>query len=146
MYSGLVHAHSGLRWFVLIFLVLALVKCISGWMGNKEFVEGDRKTALFALIFTHVQLLLGFGLYYISPKVSFAEGAIKVALTRFYTVEHMSMMVLAVILITVGYSTSKRAATSLAKHKRVAIWYGLGLLIILAAIPWPFRGLGAGWF
>jgi len=56
------------------------------------------------------------------------------------------MMILAIILITVGYSTAKRAGTSLAKHKKIAIYYGIGLLLILASIPWPFRGLGAGWF
>ncbi len=146
MYSGLVHAHSGLRWLVLIFLILALVKGISGWMGNKEYTEGDRKMALFAMVFTHIQLLLGLGLYMISPKVSFAEGVMKNAAARFYTVEHFSMMILAIILITIGYSTAKRTSEALGKHKKIAIWYGIGLLIILAAIPWPFRGLGGGWF
>lgn len=147
MYSGLQHAHSGLRWLVLIFLVIALVKGISGWMGNKNYTEGDRKMALFALIFTHIQLLLGLGLYFISPKVSFHEGFMKETIFRFYGVEHMSMMILAIILITVGYSTAKRAGTDLAKHKKIAIWYGIGLLLILASIPWPFReALGGSWF
>jgi len=67
MYNGLLHAHSGLRWLVLLFLLVALFKGISGWMGEKEYTEGDRKMALFALIFTHVQLLLGIVMYYISP-------------------------------------------------------------------------------
>ena len=146
MYSGLVHAHSGLRWLVLLFLIIALVKGVSGWMNNKAYTEGDRKMALFALIFTHVQLLLGLWLYFISPKVSFEEGFMKMPMLRFFSVEHMSMMLIAIILITIGYSTAKRAATGLAKHKKIAIFYGLGLLIMLLSIPWPFRGLGAGWF
>ncbi len=65
---------------------------------------------------------------------------------RFYTVEHITMMILAIALITFGFSSAKRMEASLAKHKRVAITYGIGLLIMIASIPWPFRGLGAGWF
>jgi len=68
------------------------------------------------------------------------------ALLRFYTVEHMSMMIVAIILITIGFSTAKRLEDAVAKHKRVAIMYGIGLVIIIASIPWPFRELGAGWF
>lgn len=147
MYNGLLHAHSGLRWLVLLFLFIAIAKCLSGWLGNKEFSEGDRKMALFGMMFSHIQWLIGLGLYFISPKVSFQEGFMKIAHLRFFAVEHMVMMFLAVILITIGYSTAKRSSTDLAKHKKVAIFYGIGLLVILAAIPWPFReGLGGGWF
>jgi membrane protein DedA with SNARE-associated domain len=98
------------------------------------------------LIFTHIQLLIGFGLYFISPKVSFEDGVMENAVIRFFTVEHMSMMIIAIALITIGFSTAKRMEDAVAKHKRVAIMYGIGLAIILASIPWPFRGLGAGWF
>ena len=147
MYSGLLHAHSGLRWIVLILLILALVKALSGWMGGKNYTEGDRKMALYALIATHIQLVLGIVLYYISPKVSFHEGFIREPVHRFFTVEHLAMMILAVVLITVGYSTAKRVGESLAKHKRIAIWFGIGLLLMLISIPWPFReGLGGSWF
>ncbi len=147
MYSGLQHAHSGLRWLVLLFLLLALVKGISGWLGNKEYTASDRRFALLALIFTHLQLLLGFGLYFMSPKVSFHEGFMKEAIFRFYSVEHLATMILGIILITVGYSTAKRAATAVAKHKKIAIFYGIGLFLILVGIPWPFReAIGGGWF
>ncbi len=146
MYNGLLHAHSGLRWIVLVLIVWALFKAISGWMGKKEYQKSDRISALLALIFTHIQLLIGLGLYFISPKVSFQSGVMESQLLRFYTVEHMSMMIIAIALITIGFSTAKRMSDSVAKHKRVAITYGIGLLIIIASIPWPFRGLGAGWF
>jgi len=146
MYNGLLHAHSGLRWIVLILLVLALVQAVSGWMNKKDFTEGNRKVALFALIFTHIQLLIGLVLYFISPKVAFVEGFMQNDVYRFYAVEHLSLMLLAIILITVGFSTAKKAGESILKHKKIAIFYGIGLVLILAGIPWPFRGLGAGWF
>ncbi|MGN8225935.1 cytochrome B [Gracilimonas sp. BCB1] len=146
MYNGLLHAHSGLRWIVLVLLVWALFKAISGWMGKKEYHKSDRLSALLALIFTHIQLLIGLALYFISPKVSFESGVMESQVLRFYTVEHMSMMIIAIALITIGFSTAKRMSEAVAKHKRIAITYGIGLLIIIASIPWPFRGLGAGWF
>ncbi|MEX0723785.1 MAG: cytochrome B [Gracilimonas sp.] len=146
MYTGLLHAHSGLRWILLVLIVWALFKAISGWVGKKEYQKSDRISALLALIFTHIQLLLGFGLYFISPKVSFQSGVMESTMLRFYTVEHITMMIVAIALITFGFSSAKRLEASLDKHKRVAITYGIGLLIMIASIPWPFRGLGTGWF
>lgn len=146
MYEGLLHAHSGLRWIVLVLIVWALFKAVTGWSGKKEYQKSDRLAALFALIFTHIQLLIGLALYFISPKVSFESGVMESQVLRFFTVEHMSMMIIAIALITIGFSTAKRMSDSIAKHKRIAIMYGIGLLVIIASIPWPFRGLGAGWF
>lgn len=146
MYTGLLHAHSGLRWIVLVLIVWALFKSISGWMGQKEYEKSDRLAALLALIFTHIQLLIGLVLYFISPKVSFESGVMESSVLRFFTVEHSVMMIVAIILITFGFSSAKRLSESLNKHKRIAITYGIGLLIMLASIPWPFRGFGTGWF
>lgn len=146
MYTGLLHAHSGLRWIVLVLIVWALFKAISGWTGQKEYQKSDRLSALLALILTHIQLLIGLALYFISPKVSFEAGVMESSVLRFYTVEHIVMMIVAIGLITFGFSSAKRLEVSLDKHKRVAITYGIGLLIMIASIPWPFRGLGTGWF
>lgn len=146
MYTGLLHAHSGLRWILLVLIVWAIIKAVSGWMGQKEYQKSDRISALLALIFTHIQLLIGLGLYFTSSKVSFESGVMGNSVLRFYTVEHITMMIVAIALITFGFSSAKRLEASLAKHKRVAITYGIGLLIMIASIPWPFRDLGAGWF
>lgn len=146
MYNILLHLHSVTRWVVLIFIVLALYKAFAGWFGKKTFTESDKKPALFGLIFTHIQLILGFGLYFMSPYVSFAEGAMKNAVYRFYSVEHFSMMIIAIIIITLGYALSKRAKVDITKFKRVAVFYLIGLVIMLASIPWPFRFDNAGWF
>jgi hypothetical protein len=142
MYSGLVHAHSGLRWVALLLLVAAVFVSISRWRGHQTFTGGNRKLYLFTLISVHLQLVLGLILYFISPRVN--VGGISDRVVRFYTVEHITIMLLAIILVTVGYSRSKRATNATQKHRLVGIFYGIGLLLILAGIPWAFRNLGAG--
>lgn len=144
MYSGLVHAHSGLRWIALVLLVAAVVTAVGKWQGRGGYTDGNRKLYLFTLISVHTQLLLGIVLLFISPKVNF--GMMSEKLYRFYSVEHTTGMLIAIILITIGYSRSKRALDATAKQRLVAIFYGIGLLLILASIPWPFRIAGAGWF
>ncbi len=141
MYTGLVHAHSGLRWVALLLLLAAVFVSISRWQGNKSFTEGNRKLYLFTLISVHLQLVLGLILYVISPKVNFDGLSNRVV--RFYTVEHIAIMLLAIVAITIGYSRSKRATSDTQKHRLVGILYGIGLLLILVGIPWAFRNLGA---
>lgn len=100
-----------------------------------------------AMAFTHIQILLGAALFFMSEKVSFHAGFMKEPMARFFAVEHTSMMVIAVVLLTIGYSKAKRQNEAAKKHNTVLMFYGIGLLIILAAIPWPFRtALGGGWF
>jgi hypothetical protein len=144
MYSGLVHAHSGLRWIALLLLVAAVATAFSRWQSRADFTESNRKLYLFTLVSVHIQLVLGLVLYFMSPKVD--TGMISDKLYRFYTIEHLVGMLIAIALVTVGYSRSKRQRVAVNKHKTVAIFMGLGLLLILASIPWPFRIPGAGWF
>jgi hypothetical protein len=144
MYNGLLHAHSGLRWLVLFFLVAAIGMAWRGWSNKSAYPGG--KMPLLALIFTHIQLILGFVLYFISPKVQFVSGVMKNAQLRFYTVEHISLMLIAIVLITMGYSKAKRQQAAIQGHKTIFNYYVAGLILILVSIPWPFRGLGAGWF
>jgi uncharacterized membrane protein len=91
---------------------------------------------LFGLIFAHIQLLVGLILYFYSPFVKLTEMAatMKDASLRYWTVEHLVMMIFAVVLITVGHSKSKKATDAVQKHRTVAIFYGLALLVILVAI------------
>lgn len=144
MYSGLVHAHSGLRWIALVLLLAAVVVAIGKWQGRSGYTDGNRKLYLFTLIAVHTQLLLGLALFFISPKVNFS--LISEKLYRFYTVEHTAGMLIAIILVTIGYSRSKRATDAVTKQRLIGIFYGIGLLLILASIPWPFRIIGAHWF
>lgn len=114
--------------------------------GSKTFTTKDKKLGLFALIFTHTQFLLGIILYFLSPKVVFSGIAMKDSVLRFYLVEHLSLMTLAVVLITIGYSKSKKASTDSKKLKLIFGFFLVGLILILAGIPWPFQNYGTGWF
>ena len=147
MYSALKHSHSGLRWVVLALLIAAIVAAWQAWSKKDNSQSKPGKVALFALIFTHVQLLLGLVLYFVySPYVQFTAGVMKDKLLRFYTVEHLVGMLIAIILITIGYSKGKRQLPDAKGHKTLFTYYLIGLVLILLSIPWPFRGLGAGWF
>ena len=143
-YSILQHSHSGLRWLVLVFLVLAIMNAYNAWKSNTSVWPTHKKTLLFALIFTHLQIVLGLILYFISPKVIFAGSSMKDAASRFFLVEHSLGMVIAATLITIGYSKAKRSLSG--GGKSVFMYYLIGLLVILISIPWPFRNLGGAWF
>lgn len=126
MYQILKSAHSGWRYLVLILLVVAIIQALAGWLGKKPYTEGNRKINLFTLIFVHTQILIGLVLYFMSPLV---EAGI-----RYWKMEHIAMMIFAAILVTVGNARSKRGDDPVAKHKAVALYFGLALIIIVAAI------------
>ncbi|GAA4783270.1 cytochrome B [Olivibacter ginsenosidimutans] len=136
MYTGLKHLHSGLRYVVLLLLIIAIITAISRLIGKQPYTEGNRKLNLFTLISAHIQLLVGLGLYALSSLVTFSDmgTVMKTANLRYWTVEHITMMVIAIVLITVGHSKAKKAVVATAKHKSIAIFYTLALVFILAAI------------
>lgn len=143
MYNILLKAHSGFRYIVFILLLLALIQAIAGWLGNKTYTESNRKINLFTLVSAHIQLLIGLALYFVSPNVMLSNigAAMKDNNARYWTVEHLVMMIIAIVLITVGFSKSKKAVTAIAKHKTIAITYGLALIIIIVAILSSHRPL-----
>ncbi len=143
MYEILKHTHSGLRWVALILILMAIYNSITA----KEFTKREKLINLFSMVSLHTQLLLGLVLYFISPRVSFAAGWMKDASFRFYGMEHLAGMLIAIALITVGYVKSKKGTTQAAIYKPIKLFYIIGLILILASIPWPFRAnLGGGWF
>jgi len=146
IYSIFVHIHSGLRWLVLIIIIIAIINSALRLTRKSGSNFRDCVFNRLALIFMHLQLVLGLVLYFISPKVVFDASSMKVSLLRFYLVEHIGLMIIAVILITIGYVKSDRTADEIKKYKHVVVYYSIALVLILASIPWPFRGLGAGWY
>jgi uncharacterized membrane protein YozB (DUF420 family) len=151
MYEILLRSHSGLRWVVLILVLGAIARAVTN-MSSGKFTALDDKLSLFSLISAHIQLLLGLILYFISPFVKAAMemgmgAAMKDTVMRFWLVEHIFGMVVGIALITVGRIAAKKATEDKTKFKKIAVYFGIGLLIILATIPWPFREvLGRGWF
>jgi len=142
----LVHVHSVLRWVVLILMLAAIFKAFGGWRSKRAYTAADKKLAMFAMISFHTQYTLGLILYFISAKVQFVPGMMKNSMLRFYGIEHLLGMTIAFVLITIGYSKSKKLVESPAKFKKVFIFYLIALLIVIAMIPWPFRELlGARW-
>jgi len=142
MYQALLHTHSGLRWILLIMIIVNVLNAFGGYGGKKEVKSGDKKLSLVALICTHLQVLIGLSLYAISPKVQFSGSTMGNSMLRFFTMEHTVMMLIAVILVTIGHRAVKSGS-----FKKEFWYYFVALVIILAAIPWPFRAiLGAGWF
>jgi hypothetical protein len=149
MLTGLAHTHSLLRWILLILLVYAVFRALSA--GGKRYFEKDRKTALVVLILSHLQLLLGLGLYFGKSYHTMltASDVMKNAFMRFWAVEHLTGMLLAIALITIGYGKIKRGTDDAGKWKAQRLFYTIALIIILLMIPWPFRGPefeAYGWF
>jgi hypothetical protein len=145
MLTGLLHTHSLLRYFILISLILVIVNSLLGMMNRKPFGKWDNKFSLYLLIFTHMQLVVGIILYFINLSqnrlVQFNENTMKDDGLRYWAVEHLVGMLVAVVLITVARASSKRLADDTAKHKRLFIFNLVALAVIVATISIGDRGL-----
>jgi hypothetical protein len=133
-YSFVQHLHSGFRYIVLVLFIYAIISAFIGWLGNRPYSNGNRLTNLFAMISAHTQLLIGIVLYFLSPLVAFNSTTMKDPVTRYFTVEHWVMMVIAIAIITIGHSKSKKLTVPQDKHKIIALFYTLALLIIIVAL------------
>jgi hypothetical protein len=141
MYTFIKEAHSGWAYLVLLLLVVAVLNSLSGFSANRAFTAKDKKIALFALIASHIQLLLAMFLYFLSPyyntmkEIGMGE-VMKNSELRLYIIEHPLMNIIAIILITVGWSKHKAATTDKAKFKSIWLMYLIALVLILSRIPW----------
>ncbi|MEW5676669.1 hypothetical protein ABGT15_10175 [Flavobacterium enshiense] len=136
MYEIIQKAHSGVAYLALTVLVVAVINALLGYTSKKAFTDKDRKIALFALIFCHIQLLLGLILYFVSPMGFDVLGEMSDSLLRKTSLEHPLTNILAIALITVGWSTHKKQQTDQAKFTKIALFYFIGLVLLLAMIPW----------
>jgi hypothetical protein len=133
--------HSYLAYVALAVLFLAVANALMGLAGNRMFTMGkDLRLSLFALILCHIQLLVGLLLYFVSPSgfnaiQEFGMGGLNAA-ARLLAVEHPFVNILAVIFITIGWSKHKKIMEGKKKFKTIAIYYGIGLILILSRIPW----------
>lgn len=137
MYSILKASHSHFAWLALLAIGIAAIVALMAYMGKKG--SSQLKTfALIGLIMAHLQLLMGLILYFVSPNgMSNLSGAtMKDSFGRLLALEHPLMNIIALVLITIGYSKSKKLIGTLAASKTIMIYYGLGLILILIRIPW----------
>ena len=145
MQTGLIHLHNFLRWLILILLLISIFKAYSGWQSKEAFKTGDKKIWLFTMISAHITLLLGlyqvalgrFGIF----STSLPEGTrvMKDTFFRFFWVEHPVGMIVAIVLITLGYGMAKKPVSDEVKYKKAFYYFLIALIVILASIPWPFR-------
>jgi len=145
MDTGLVYLHNILRWIILILLLASIFTSLSKWQGKKSFTAGDAKLWLFTMISGHITLLLGlyqvlFGRFgIVSTTLPAGTNIMKDSFYRFYWVEHPVSMIIAIVLITLGRRSAKMQVADNVKFKRAFWFFLVALLLILAAIPWPFR-------
>ena len=139
MNQALLNVHSYLAYAALILLVLASINAIVGLTSKKFFKDNDLRLSLFTLIICHTQLLVGLIVYFVSEKgfQAFAiEGAMKNPELRLTMLEHPLINIIALALITIGWSKHKKEESNNGKFKKIAIFYTLGLLLILLRLPW----------
>lgn len=133
--------HSYWAYLVLLILIIAVINAIIGFTSKKEFKAKDLRISLFALITAHIQLILGFVAYYFSvyyetmKNVGMGE-VMKNSELRKPLIEHPLLILIAIALITIGFSKHKKKTTDAAKFKTIAIFYTIALILILAVIPW----------
>lgn len=135
--------HSLLRWGILFTVAVAGSAALMGWLRNGPVITWQRATAIWAMVLCHVQLVIGFVLYGFDIANGKFERMAPDSM-RYWKFEHMGMMLIVIILVTVGRLASKKANTERGKHMRVAIFYLLALLVMLAMIPWPTTAMGEG--
>ncbi|WP_214072887.1 hypothetical protein [Mucilaginibacter sp. dw_454] len=145
MYNTLLALHSLTRWLVLGSLIFALFRAYRGWLLKKQFLKTDSVSRMVAASAAHVQLVFGLWLYFISPIVAYFLHNFHTAMheraIRFFGMEHVTMMLIAITIITIGAAKAKRKPTDKEKFKTMAIWFTIGLLIILSSVPWSFSPL-----
>ena len=145
MYSFLLAVHSLIRWFVLASLVFSLYCAYRGWLLNKTYSKFDNTVRSITATIAHIQLVFGLWLYFISPIVAYflhhLQDAMHERAIRFFGMEHITMMLTAIVIITIGSVKAKRKPSDKEKFKSMAIWYTIALLIILSSVPWSFSPL-----
>jgi hypothetical protein len=141
MYETIKFLHSYWAYLVLILLVISTFNALIKYFGNKDFGAFDFRVSLFTLIVFHIQLLIGIVLYFLSPYFSLISNKgmgeiMKDSLLRSNIIEHPLTMIIAVVLITMGYSKHKKKLTSKPKFKMLSIFYTIALILVLVKIPW----------
>jgi len=140
-------AHSFFRWIVSFSLLYAVYRAYRGYTAGRSFTRTDNLVRHWTATFVHIQMTLGFILYFTSPLIRFffshTGEATEHPEALFFGLVHIVLMLTAVVIITIGSALAKRETEARRKFRYMLVWFGLGLIIILAAVPWPFSPLAA---
>ncbi len=136
MYEILRHTHGGIRYLLLLSIAFALFCFVTGWARNRNFSIWDKRAALISLILSHLMLVTGLVLYFISPvsypnQLASGEADMTNASFRYFAVEHLMMMLIAIALLTIGYSRAKRVSHDFKKFK-ILLWTYLSAVVIVS--------------
>lgn len=151
MYLSVLMLHSWLRWVVLFLGLWAVVRGFLGTSGQRRWTSADDTAGRLFAITMDVQFLVGLLLYGVfSPltmqALSDMAGAMRNSTLRFWAVEHLALMVVAVVLVHLGRARSRRAVADSSRHQSAALFYGMALVAMMLAIPWPFMSVGRPFF
>lgn len=146
MQTGFVHLHNLLRWVIVVLLLISLIKAYTGWTSKKVFSAADKKVWLFTMIASHITLLLGlyqvalgrFGIF----TTTLPEGSsfMKDKFYRFFWMEHPITMIGAIVFITLAHGMAKKSVSDEVKYKKAFYFLLIAAILLLAGVPWPFRG------
>lgn len=137
MYVGIKHLHSFIGYVVLLGILFSIISAPIDYFKNKPY---NKKIPAIGLGATHFQIVMGGILYFISPwgMKSLNGVAMKDTLLRLFTLEHPLIMILATVLITIGFSKAKRLKDDKVQNRTILVFYSIGLILILSRIPWMF--------
>ncbi|MVM36103.1 hypothetical protein GO755_39180 [Spirosoma sp. HMF4905] len=147
MYPTILAIHSLVRWFVLMSLLFIIYRAYTGWSLRKSFSKFDDRVRRITVSIVNIQVVVGLYLYFISPITDYFSHnykiAVKVGEMRFFGLEHVLLMIIALTIISIGSVKIKNKSKDTEKFKTMAIWFTIGLLAILTSIPWPFSPLAS---
>ncbi len=147
MYQVLLPLHSLFRWLLVAGVIFSMGRSVWALYAKTGYQPIDRILRSATSGISHVQLIIGLILYVKSPLVTYLRSNPQEALAymdvAFFGIFHLASMVLAILLITIGAAKAKRAPSDREKYLQVLRWFGLAVLLILVAIPWPFSPYAA---
>ena len=147
MYTFLILSHSIVRWLIVPAITYALYCGFRGWSQKRPFTKSDDTIRHVTATLTHIQLMIGYVLYFNSPFISYFRTHFKEAIKQFdfvfFGLIHITLMTIAIIVVTIGSSIVKRQQSDTTKFKTMAMFYTIAFIIILIAVPWPFSPLSA---
>ncbi len=140
MYTFILEVHGLLRWIVLAAAAWALFRAYRGWLTSTPWASADRRAGLVFSSALDLQVLLGIALAFVSPLVQNALFGLRAAMNaphlRFFLVEHIPLMLVALVLVHVGSRIARRTTDERMRYRRAALMYTLATLAMIIAIPW----------
>ncbi len=147
MYPFVLALHSWTRYAVVASLLYTTVRSLYGWRARTRYTHTDNTTRQFTVAAVHIQVVIGFVVYFCSPLLDYFRSDIKAGLDipdlRFFGVLHLACMLVASVVLTIGGAKARRASGDTQRFRTVALYFLAAAIIILLAVPWPFSPFAA---